>query len=823
MAQDTGEAPSQSAPAEQAVATDVVVTGRRGTAVSNVDPLAEIDAQAIAATGASTVAELMRTIRGVTQSASGGEPIFLFNGQRVSSGQEIFSLPPEAIDKIEVLSEPAALKYGYPPTRRLVNVISKRRFEQTEVRGMIGGTTRGNSARGTGNVGLTRLRDNARLTLGVELRHTDPVRQSQRDIVPNPDIVFDAIGNITGRDGAEIDPALSAAAGGMVTVAPVPEAVGARTLAGFAADANRPRPFDLGPYRWLAPRNDAVKGELVLADRIGDLSGSLNLSAEQSRDRNVSGPATAILVVPGSNPASPFAGPVLLNRYLTEVDPLRLHQTTTTLHAGVAVRGALAAWRWDATIALDQKRVSGATQLGVDLAPAAAAIAGGVDPFAPLDPALLSERQTDRARLRTRNGGIKTVASSMPFDVPAGGVNMTLTAEAERSSAISATRGANPSALSLGRTRIEGGFAIDLPIASKREDVLPALGELSVNGAATVRTVGGFGGLNDRSYGMSWAPFPGLQMLAQIKHSEAAPNFEMLSSPIVRITNVPAFDYRNGRTELITVIQGGNPDLLAERRQVRSLTMTLKPFAKRELRLSATYDATAIRNQTGTVYAFTPQIEPILPDLFVRDGAGRLVSQTFQPINFYREDQRALNLTISANGPLGRPPPPPATGAPPAAERVFFYVGAGPSIKFSDRLQLMPGAPTLDLLRGDTVTGGGSPRLSSYAYGGISHRGTGGTFDFWYGGANRVRNADRAANLRFAAIFKLNMGVFVGLDRLLPKQDWARKLQLKIDISNVTDARQSVRDGNGRVPNRFQRDYLDPVGRTISLTLRKLF
>jgi len=27
---------------------------------------------------------------------------------------------------------------------------------------------------------------------------------------------------------------------------------------------------------------------------------------------------------------------------------------------------------------------------------------------------------------------------------------------------------------------------------------------------------------------------------------------------------------------------------------------------------------------------------------------------------------------------------------------------------------------------------------------------------------------------------------------------------------------------NGRVPNRFQRDLIDPIGRTVKLTLRKL-
>ena len=47
-------------------------------------------------------------------------------------------------------------------------------------------------------------------------------------------------------------------------------------------------------------------------------------------------------------------------------------------------------------------------------------------------------------------------------------------------------------------------------------------------------------------------------------------------------------------------------------------------------------------------------------------------------------------------------------------------------------------------------------------------------------------------------------------------------LQVKVEIENVTDAHVSVHDRNGRVPNRFQRDLIDPIGRTVKLTLRKL-
>ena len=68
-------------------------------------PMATLDQNAIAATGATTMGELLQRIKPLTQSADGSDPIFLLNGQRTSGYEEIASLPPEALDKVEVLPE----------------------------------------------------------------------------------------------------------------------------------------------------------------------------------------------------------------------------------------------------------------------------------------------------------------------------------------------------------------------------------------------------------------------------------------------------------------------------------------------------------------------------------------------------------------------------------------------------------------------------------------------------------------------------------------------------------------------------------------------
>jgi hypothetical protein len=570
----------------------------------------------------------------------------------------------------------------------------------------------------------------------------------------------------------------------------------------------------------LVPRKEEWKAESVLADKIGSLSGSLDLSAEQTTETAMSGPAAVTLTVPASNPYSPFASTVLLHRYLTEAGVLHTRQTTTTLHGGSTLRGAVSGWLWDWTASIDQKLIGGFSENGIDLSPANAAIAAGADPFVPLDPSLLSDRLVDRAHLLTRTMNTKLVVRGMPVQLPAGPLSVTGTVEAERLTASSVTRGADPFNLQLGRTRTEAGIAVDIPLTSRSDHVLSAIGDLSLNGSANARRVSGFGSLYDTTLGATWGPFKGIQLLLQDKRSGTAPDMEKLASPIVHVANVPVFDFATGRTDIVTVTTGGNPDLAAEKKHVRSIALNVKPFPGHEVRVAATYEDTEIRNQTGQIEALTPGVESEFPDLFVRDSTGHLVSVTFQPTNFYRERQKSLNIVVNAGGPVGKKPPGAKNGQD---GRPNYYAGAGPTIRFSDRMQLRPDSPKLDLLGGDSVNGWKTARVSGYFYAGIGQLGNSISIDGWGDGDGRVRSPIPTGDLRFSPTFQLNFHATLSVHHFLRKQAWTKHLQLKLDLEKLVHVRQTVRDRNGNVPNQYQPDLLDPVGRTVKFTVRKLF
>ncbi|MEG8054990.1 hypothetical protein QP185_20395 [Sphingomonas aerolata] len=650
-----------------------------------IQPLATLDAGAIAATGATSIDELLRTIRGVTQSGDGQDPIFLLNAQRVSGYQEIGNLPPEAIEKVEVFPQPVALQYGYPPTRRIVNFITKRRFRQLSLKQAVGTSTRGGADNANAHVDYTRLQGDGRLTLSLDARHSDALLQTRRRVLPDAHVPFDARGNITGTlAGGEIDPVLSGLAGQFVTIVPVPNAplpVGSFGLGSFVEDANRPRLFDLSPLHTLAPSNDTFHGEAVIANRIGRrLSGSLTLTADHSRERTVFGPASATFLIPRDNPYSPFSRDVLLQRYLVEAPPLSQRTDTTTLHAGSVVRGAWRGWQWDWTGTLDTQRKEGIVAKAIDTTAVTAAIAAGGDPFRPLDPALLANRLVDRTVQSSYGAGTKFVATNRPLRLPAGRATLTATFEGEQIGTDSRTRGANPSAIAFDRSRVEGAVALDLPITSRREDVLALVGELSANVSATVRHVGGFGDLSDSTLGANWAPFAGLQVLAQIKRSATAPTLDQLAAPQISAPQVPLFDFGTGRSRSGHVVSRRQPRVVRRASSNAFDRRDGETLAKSELRIGATYETTDIHDGIQTIFALTPAAQAALPALFVRDAAGALVSVAFRPINIFREHRRTLNVTLAANGQLGRATPSTTPDGRPA-DRPTFYGGIGPTIR----------------------------------------------------------------------------------------------------------------------------------------------
>ena len=79
--------------------------------------------------------------------------------------------------------------------------------------------------------------------------------------------------------------------------------------------------------------------------------------------------------------------------------------------------------------------------------------------------------------------------------------------------------------------------------------------------------------------------------------------------------------------------------------------------------------------------------------------------------------------------------------------------------------------------------------------------------------------------LLFSTLGTANLRLFADLGRLPATHDheWAHGLRVALQVMNLFDRRQSVQDSEGATPIAFAPGYLDPVGRTVWLTVRKAF
>jgi len=167
---------------------DIVVTGKppRGSVVGDIPPVNVLDSHDVKATGASSFDELLEAIApdiGVARGSGSARPLVLLNGRRVSSYRELRDIPIEAVSRVDILPDEVALKYGYPPDQKVVNVVLQNRFVESVAQ--LAGNTATESGFSGGGADLTRilLTPKRRTTLNLHGGTEDILRGSQRSLV----------------------------------------------------------------------------------------------------------------------------------------------------------------------------------------------------------------------------------------------------------------------------------------------------------------------------------------------------------------------------------------------------------------------------------------------------------------------------------------------------------------------------------------------------------------------------------------------------------------------------------------------------------------
>lgn len=861
----------------------VVVAGReRGAIASDVQAELSLDERDIRAFGADSLQDLVQQLSAQTSSSRGrgGEPpVVLVNGRRVSGFREVHSIPSEAIQKFEVFPEETALAYGYRADQRVINVILRPRFQSQTVTAGIGGPTAGDVANLNLGGSVFRVQDDSRLLFDVSLKYSNALLESQRDVVQaDPAFPYAIGGNITGlTPGAEIDPALSALAGGVVTVAGVPGSAAALppTLGQFAATANQPNSTNLGDYRTLSPQTTDFSAGVSIARPLSSkvqmtLSARLTAGSQVSRQ----GLATANLLLPGGNPWSPFAGDTRLAAYAAAPGALVRDNATWSGRLAAAFNGELQSWRWSLTASHDHDESRTLTDRSLDLSDVQARLLAGdagYNPFA--DNAINGPMQRERATSNNDRSLVEAVLAGRVAELPAGGVSTSMKLGLDRRQIHSyAERILGVSEADLQRTQGTAQASLDIPIASRRNDVLQPLGDLSLNGNASVDRYSDFGTFVTWGGGLTWRPVQPLQMIASFTSERGIPTMQQLGNPQIQTPNVRIFDYVTGETVEITRLDGGNPDLAADNRLTWKLGARLKPLQSADIDLQADFVRTRITGPISSFPAATAEIEAAFPDRFIRDSSGQLLFMDNRPVNFARSDRSELRWGFNYTAKLkaskadleamarrraelekarkeaeasGKPVPGvPAwmqqqrgPGGGPAGRPGGGGFGEGRlmlslyhSWRFADRVLIRDGLPELDMLNGSAAGGtGGTPRHMLEGRVMANRSGYGGFASVKWQTGTRVLAGPAAqpgaGDLHFSSLTTLNLRLFADLGQrldLVAKAPWVRGMRVSIGVNNLLNDRVDVRDSVGNTPIGYQPWYMDPVGCSIEISVRKL-
>ena len=742
----------------------IVVTGARSV-IGDIPPENVLDSRDVQATGATDVTELLEAIEpqiGSARGRGGERPVMLLNGQRISSFRELRDIPTEAISRVEILPEEVALRYGYRADQKVVNFVLRPRFRSTVARLEGSAATEGGYAGGEADLTRLMIGENSRTTVDLDIEANSALTEAERDIVLQDS-----------ADGS--DPR------------------GARTLIGS---------------------REQYQGTVTHNRMIGAVSATGNAELQHVEGRSLIGLGETLVV------------------------PLARNVETSSAHAGMVLNGNAGDWRWSVTGNGDAERSLTST-----------------DP----DPA----GARDRSRTTTIAAGLDGMVNGSPFRLPAGDAGLTVRAAAntlhldgER------VRDGVRTENSLGRTAGVAAANLDLPLL-RRNGGFTALGNLTANANGEVEQLSDFGTLTTVGAGVNWSPARRLNLIASWTREEGAPSVRQLGDPVLETPDARIFDFVTGETELVTAITGGNPALEADRRTVIKLGGNWKPLSETDLTIRGEYVRSKIDDPIASFPGPSDTLEAAFPERFVRNAEGELISVDLRPVNYDRALRETLRVGFDFSKPLRSARPSQAAIAAFRAGRTQSGAGEeqaqprpgesgvdqprggfrggggfgggrrGGRLTFSltdtitlvDRVTIRDGLG-LDFLRGDAAgQTGGRPRHLVEARAGWSNNGLGARLSANWRSATDVTTS-AGDDLHFSPLATVNLRLWANLGQrfeLVAKHPWLRGTSVRLEIDNLFDSKPKVRNSLGQVPFGYQSDLLDPLGRTVSLSIRKLF
>ena len=774
---------------------EIVVQGQRarGSVVGDIPPENILDSRDVRATGATSITDLLDALApqiGSSQGRGGEQPVLLLNGQRISSFREMRDIPTEAIERVEILPEEVALKYGYRADQKVVNIVLRQRFRSTtaQVTGTV--PTQGGEVASAADLTQFSIEKNGRTTLNAHVEGNSLLTEDERNIC-------------------------------LTQERPCPTADQADGLAA----------------RSLVPsKRDIRAGGVFNRTVFGDVSGTLNTEVEHTDSR------------------------ALIGLDDTLISALARNTSTDTAHAGVTLNGAKRDWRWTFTGNGDFARDITRTD---------------------------TDDGRERARETTASADMKATANGNLFTLPAGKASSTITLAGSTThlNSLSRSGGSNSLSRTLGEAAINIDLPIsrrnrdfsalgNLTVNGNAEvDQLSDFGTLTTIGAGA-----NWSPVDRLNFITSWTREEGPPTVNQLGDpvidTPGTRIFDFTTGQTV-LADVITGGNSNLKADRRNVLKLGanwqpfeKTDLRLRgeyvhqtiARPIASLTVTPT--------IEQAFPGRFVRDDSGQL--ISADFTPVNFESSERDSL-RVGFDFSKPLKSHRPSQAVLDQMraqfrrdFGSGGPARTPPANggqsgSTTGGTAPTEGASSQSGPGggfggfgrggrgggggggrfgggnrgritfsltDTITFVDKVKIGPGLPVVDYLHGDAQgQSGGTSRHQVQAQAGYFNNGLGARLSGNWRSGTRVDTLT-GDNLHFSPLATFDLRLFANpgdIPEIAVKHPWFRGTQVQLKVDNVFNSRPKVHDAFGAVPLSFQPDLLDPLGRTIMISFRKLF
>lgn len=811
---------------------DIIVTGSRnlpGSVVGDIPPEQQLGPADIRSYGVSSVSDLLTELAPQTQSGRGGPPVILLNGRRISSFAEIRNLPTEAIARVDILPEEVALKYGYRADQKVVNFVLRRRFRALTVEAGDRIATGGGRNTPNGTLDILDIDRDNRLSVHTGYTQSSALLESERNIAPIAGNTLDQ------RQYRTLLPFSRSLDLGVVYAKPIGKV--STTLNGTVAftESDGLQGLPLGvtdPTSVIGQRNTAITYHLggTANGEVGTWRWSLTSNYDRVDSQTFTDAGVNTPGVPAANRGFSTSNSGEVNALLNgKLFKLPAGDVSTAIRVGGSLSrldSRSSRFGINQSGSITRNIANGQINVDVPIASRSKDVLAFIGDLS-INGNFALDSVSDFSTLKTIGYGlnwspikaVRIIASMIDEDDA-------------------------PSASQL------GGPVIVTPNVRVFDFV-------TGQNATVSQTTGGNPFLiadSKRSFklGLTIKPLDKADLTLTANYVDTSVRNATASFPAATAQIEAAFPSRftrDGAGNLIAIDARPVNFARTDSSQLRwgiNFSKPLKSKLQKQIE--------AFRAGTG------PDPRPALAGL--RNLAN-------QPSVFGGTLAQGFGGQRGANGQnaQGTPPPsapapatpPPADGAPPAnaagappsapgAPGGGFrggggggrFGGGGPgggggrinfafyhTWHFTERVEIAPGVPVIDLLNGGAIGSGGQARHELEGQAGYSNNGLGARLSVNWQSGTRVVGGTPAnpQTLNFSSLATANLRLFFDpttrLD-LIAKHKWLAGTRLVVSVDNVFDSRQRVRDAAGNTPVSYQPDYLDPQGRTIRIGIRKL-